>query len=150
MKERWSGTVIPIPILEEAVTAIASDTGLVFTWRELAEERAINSNIVVISDTTVPIIDQEYPPSPRGGEYEPSGAASESVCSPILHNVVPTRRKLFNLDTQSGNESDHVFVAPRNEGGLKRKPSSSCRSKSPSIPPFNPVASSRDSSCLIQ
>ena len=97
------------------------------------------------------IVGQEYPPSPRGGEYDPSGAASESVCSPILHNVAPPRRKLFadayqNLDNESGNESDHVFLAPRNKSDLKGKASSSDRSKSRSKP-FNPVASPRGSSC---
>ncbi|KAL1534068.1 hypothetical protein AAHA92_31469 [Salvia divinorum] len=34
---QWSGTVILIPILEEAVAAIHAATRLSFTWRELYE-----------------------------------------------------------------------------------------------------------------
>lgn len=34
---RWSGTVIPIPILQEAVESIESETGVSFSWPELYE-----------------------------------------------------------------------------------------------------------------
>ncbi|KAL1568240.1 hypothetical protein AAHA92_03633 [Salvia divinorum] len=218
---QWSGTVIPIPILEEAVAAIHAATRLSFTWRELYErfqffeqrhhafqlvvhtrgvfwnvnnntmsaspsiwedilkrsklagayyyfgepefsrltmlfdckeiKKEKNSDVVVISDSTVPFVGPAAPP-PRWSEPTyPIGEASESVSSPIVGNFATTRRKLFaeeyiNLDNESTNSTAPILYVPDRDGASRPKPATSARPQPRAIA-FNPAASPHGSSC---
>ncbi|XP_042067473.1 uncharacterized protein LOC121810814 [Salvia splendens] len=215
----WSGTVIPIPVLEEAVATISLETGVSFTWRELYERfqfmekryhafnlvtrtrgvswyvhsntiigpeptwKALfqknqlaaayfyygdpewsrltmlfgktkpktepNSNVIEISDTTVPVPEEDANPSPHMVPFDPFTEVSESVSSPLVANVNSTRRKLFsedyhNLDIEESIETCPIFRHPGTSGAANHKPATRPSAR---VKKFNPAESPHGSSC---
>ncbi|KAL1569518.1 hypothetical protein AAHA92_00991 [Salvia divinorum] len=158
---KWSGTVIPIPILEEAVTAIHrsklagayyyfgklefSRLKMIFSSKEIKKEK--NSDVVVIFDSTVPFVGLAAPPPCWSEPTDPIGEASDLVSSPVLGNFATTRRKLFaeeylNLDNESTNSTAPILYVPDRNGASRPKPTTSARSTPRAIPAALPHRSS--------
>ncbi|KAG6403125.1 hypothetical protein SASPL_135342 [Salvia splendens] len=104
---RWSGADIPIPILEEAVESIKSETGVSFSWLELYDrfqflEQHFHAFKLVrhthdvywdMQSNTVSLLKTR--PRHGIGPSSPCGEASESDSSPLAENLTSTRRKSF-------------------------------------------------------